>query len=150
LGRPGRADREVVARSLEQLGIANLAGRAIGELSGGQQQRVFLARALAQEPHVLLMDEPFTGVDAGTQEATLQLLEALKAQDVTALVSTHDLGLAARRFEYTLLLNRRVVAFGPTAQAFTAQNMQQAFSGQVLFVDGVAVVDQCCPDDDPP
>jgi ABC-type Mn2+/Zn2+ transport system ATPase subunit len=148
LGRSGPADHAAVALSLEQLGIAHLARHTIGELSGGQQQRVFLARALAQQPHILLMDEPFTGVDATTQETTLQLLEALKEQQVTALVSTHDLTLAAQRFEYTLLLNRRVVAFGPTAQVFTAQAMQQAFSGQVLFVDGVAVVDQCCGPDE--
>jgi ABC-type Mn2+/Zn2+ transport system ATPase subunit len=151
LGRAGPADREAVALSLQQMGITHLAQQAIGDLSGGQQQRVFLARALAQQPHILLMDEPFTGVDATTQETTLQLLEALKAHQVTALVSTHDLGLAAQRFEYTLMLNRRLVAFGPSAQVFTAQTMQQAFTGQVLFVDGVAVVDQCCgPDEQVP
>ena len=81
------------------MGIAELAGAPIGELSGGQQQRVFLARALAQEPHILLMDEPFTGVDASTQEATLLLLDRLRERHITVLVTTHDLDMAAHRFD---------------------------------------------------
>ena len=89
--RPRAADREVVARCLDELGIAELEKRAIGELSGGQQQRVFLARALAQEPHVLLLDEPFTGVDVGAREALLTLLARLRTQGITVLVSTHDM-----------------------------------------------------------
>ena len=91
LGRLSPQDREVVAMSLERLGIGGLAKRPIGELSGGQQQRVFLARALAQEPHVLLLDEPFTGVDLATREAAFELLNDLRRRDVTVLVSTHDL-----------------------------------------------------------
>src|SRR5512140_1738049 len=111
--RPASAnDRQVVKRSLEQLDIAALASRPIRELSGGQQQRVFLARALAQEPHVLLMDEPFTGVDVTTQEATLKLLDNLQAAQVTAMISTHDLNLAALKFDMVLLINHRLVAFG--------------------------------------
>ena len=145
LRRPSSADREVVANSLEQLGIADLVSRPIGELSGGQQQRAFLARALAQEPHILLMDEPFTGVDFTTQEATLELLEHLQTQQVTAMVSTHDLTLASERFEQVLLLNKHMIAYGPPEEVFTAPNLSQAFGSQVLFLDGVAVVDQCCP-----
>jgi len=143
-GRSSAADRQAVHRCLEQLGIAPLASRSIGDLSGGQQQRVFLARALAQEPHILLLDEPFTGVDATTQEATLDLLDALRGQGVTTMVSTHDLSLAARRFEYVLLLNRELIAFGPAREALTAETIQRAFGGRVLFVEGVAVVDDCC------
>lgn len=143
-GRASAADRQAVRRCLEQLNIVDLATRSIGELSGGQQQRVFLARALAQEPHILLLDEPFTGVDATTQEATLDLLDALRARGVTTMVSTHDLSLAARRFELVLLLNREVVAFGPASEALSAGAIQRAFGGRVLFVDGVAVVDDCC------
>jgi len=150
LKRPGPEDRAVVARCLAQLGMAELAGRPIGELSGGQQQRVFLARALAQEPHVLLMDEPFTGVDAATQEAVLQLLDQLKAQGVTVMVSTHDLRLASERFEQVLLLNRRVIAYGSPAEVLTPQHVAEAFGGQVLFLDGAIVVDQCCPPGVPP
>lgn len=144
--RPGAADRAVVARCLEKLGIADLAGRTIGELSGGQQQRAFLARALAQEPHILLMDEPFTGVDVATQEVVLRLLEQLKPAGVTVLVSTHDLNLAADRFEQVLLLNRRVVAYGAPGEVLTPAHITAAFGGQVLFLEGGAVVvDRCCP-----
>ena len=148
LRRPSKADREAVAQSLENLGISDLGKRPIGELSGGQQQRVFLARALAQEPHILLMDEPFTGVDFTTQEATLDLLEHLQVQKVTAMVSTHDLTLASERFEQVLLLNKHLIAYGSPAEVFTPPNLSQAFGSQVLFLDGVAVVDQCCPPDE--
>jgi ABC-type Mn2+/Zn2+ transport system ATPase subunit len=143
-GRSSATDRTAVRRCLEQLDIAGLAGRSIGELSGGQQQRVFLARALAQEPHILLLDEPFTGVDATTQEATLGLLDALRGQGVTTMVSTHDLSLAARRFDLVLLLNREVVAFGPANLALSAESIQAAFGGRALIVNGMAVVDDCC------
>ena len=146
-GRYTPNDRRIVDRALDQLGIADLARHAIGELSGGQQQRVFLARAIAQEPHILLMDEPFTGVDIRTQEATLQLLESLKAQKVTVLVSTHDLNMAAERFELTALLNRKLVAFGPASEVFQPANISAAFS-QVIFVNGAAVIDDCCGGDD--
>ena len=146
-GRYSADDRRMVDRALDQLGIADLAKNAIGELSGGQQQRVFLARAVAQEPHILLMDEPFTGVDIRTQEATLQLLETLKAQKVTVLVSTHDLNMAAERFELTALLNHKLIAFGPAVEVFQPQNISAAFS-HVIFVNGAAVVDDCCGGDE--
>jgi ABC-type Mn2+/Zn2+ transport system ATPase subunit len=148
LRRPGPSDRAIVARSLEQMSIAPLAHAPIGELSGGQQQRAFLARALAQEPHILLMDEPFTGVDASTQEATLALLDQLQTQCVTVMVSTHDLNMASTRFEQVLLLNRRLIAFGSPAQVFTPQNLGEAFGSHVLFMEGAIVVDECCPPDE--
>jgi ABC-type Mn2+/Zn2+ transport system ATPase subunit len=135
-------DRQVVARSMEQLGIADLASKSIGELSGGQQQRVFLARALAQEPHILLMDEPFTGVDAPTQEATLKLLDDLQAAQVTAIISTHDLNLAASKFDLMLLLNHRLIAFGPPAEVLQHEHLARAFGAQVIILpDGTAFVD---------
>ncbi len=143
--RPGAADREVVARSLDELGIAELEKRAIGELSGGQQQRVFLARALAQEPHVLLLDEPFTGVDVGAREALLTLLARLREQSITVLVSTHDMETAAQRFELVALLNRRLIAYGEPAAVFTPEHLSEAFGGQALFLGGMVVIDQCCP-----
>jgi ABC-type Mn2+/Zn2+ transport system ATPase subunit len=147
--RPDKSDHQAVSQALEQMKIADLATRPIGDLSGGQQQRVFLARALAQEPHILLMDEPFTGVDAATQEATLALLERLKLQGVTTLVSTHDLNMAAQRFETVLLINKGLVAYGPPEQALSAEAIQRAFGGQVLFLNGVAaIVDDCCPGDE--
>jgi len=145
LGRSTRHDHEAVYHALDQMGITDLASRSIGDLSGGQQQRVFLARALAQEPHILLMDEPFTGVDVSTQEATLALLDKLKAQQVTIMVSTHDLNMAAQRFEWVLLLNHRPIAYGPAPEALSQENIRQAFGGRVLIVGDVAVVDECCP-----
>ncbi len=146
---PRRNDREVVQKSLEQMGIANMADYPISELSGGQQQRVFLARALAQEPHIFLMDEPFTGVDATTQEATLALLDHLRQQKVTVLISTHDLNLAASRFDAVLLLNRRLIAFGEPKSIFTPENLTQAFGSLMLKLpDGMILVDDCCPPGD--
>jgi len=145
LRRPNAQDREVVNRSLEQMGIRSLASHTLEELSGGEQQRVFLARALAQEPHILLMDEPFTGVDMATQETTLALLQELHKQEVTVMVSTHDLNMAAQRFEQVMLLNRRLIAYGPAAKILTGEIIQQAFSGKVLHLDGALLVDECCP-----
>jgi ABC-type Mn2+/Zn2+ transport system ATPase subunit len=143
--RPGAADREVVARCLDELGIAELEKRAIGELSGGQQQRVFLARALAQEPHVLLLDEPFTGVDVSARETLLTLLARLRGSGITVLVSTHDMETAAQRFELVALLNGRLIAYGEPAGVFTEEHLGAAFGGQALFLGGMVVIDQCCP-----
>lgn len=146
LQAPDRSDRQVVRTSLQQMGIADLADRSISDLSGGQQQRVFLARALAQQPHIFLMDEPFTGVDASTQEATLQLLDHLRLQNVTVLISTHDLTLAATRFDSILLLNKRLLAFGSAQEVLTPENLRQAFGTHVLNLeDGAILVDDCCP-----
>lgn len=143
--RPGKSDRTVVAHSLEQMGIANLAREPIGDLSGGQQQRVFLARALAQEPHILLMDEPFTGIDISTQEATLALLDQLRDQHVTVMVSTHDLDLAAKRFDQVLLINHHLIAYGSAAQVFTPDTIAQAFRKHAWLFKDTVVVDDCCP-----
>jgi manganese/iron transport system ATP-binding protein len=144
--QPGDKDRQAVRQSLERMGIANLAHRSIGELSGGQQQRVFLARALAQQPHILLMDEPFTGVDITTREAVLAVLDRLREQQVTTMISTHDLSLAASHFDRVLLLNRRQVAYGEPREVLTTESLQAAFGGQLLMLGrGVVAVDQCCP-----
>ena len=95
------------------------------------------------------MDEPFTGVDIATQEATLDLLVQLKTQQVTIMISTHDLNLAARHFDLVLLLHRRVVAFGTPAEVLTAQALSEAFGGQVLVLEnGAVVVDDCCNPED--
>ncbi len=146
LRRPGRVDRQVVEQSLRRMGILDLAGRSIGELSGGQQQRAFLARALAQGPHILLMDEPFTGVDATTQKATLSLLEHLRREEVTAMISTHDLNLAAANFDLVLLLNHRLIAFGPPGEALSQANLGRAFGSSLLVLqNGSMLVDECCP-----
>ena len=145
LKRLSTTDRRLIQESLERLDIAGLAKRPIGELSGGQQQRAFLARALVQEPKVLLLDEPFTGVDMATREATLELVAGLRARSVTVLVSTHDLDLASGRFDEVILLNGRLISAGSPAEVFTEQHLQEAFGGQMMVVDGKAiVVDQCC------
>jgi ABC-type Mn2+/Zn2+ transport system ATPase subunit len=144
LRRPAPADKRAVAAALEALGLGDLAQRPIAELSGGQQQRVFLARALAQEPHVLLLDEPFTGVDAAVRESVLGVLDSLREAHVTTLVSTHDLRLASERFQLVALLNRRLIAFGPPAEVFRQENVAAAFGGGAIFLENMVVVDQCC------
>jgi ABC-type Mn2+/Zn2+ transport system ATPase subunit len=146
LARPNRDDRTAVEHSLAEMSIADLAKTSISDLSGGQQQRVFLARALAQDPHILLMDEPFTGVDATTQEATLALLDRLRERQVTAIISTHDLNLAASRFDAVLLINKRVVAYGESKETLKQENLKLAFGNSLLVTEnGALLVDECCP-----
>ena len=146
LKRATAHDKGSVQKSLQQMGIADLAAQSIGQLSGGQQQRAFLARAIAQEPHILLMDEPFTGVDVTTQESTLRLLDHLQEKQVTAIVSTHDLNLAGSRFDLILLLNHRLIAFGTPQEVFTKENLAQAFGNSLLVMEnGMMLVDECCP-----
>lgn len=151
LRRPTARDRAIVQCSLEQLGIAELAKRPIGELSGGQQRRTFLARALAQEPHILLMDEPFTGIDVATLETTLQVLDCLRDEHVTVLLSTHDLNLAATYFEQVILLNRRLIRYGPPDEVLTPETIMETFGGQVFWLEPqgeeprMATASHCCP-----
>ncbi len=143
---PSKADKQIVEKSLTQMGMIDFATRTIGDLSGGQQQRVFLARALAQEPHILLMDEPFSGVDATTQEATLKLLDDLSDAHVTAMISTHDLNLAATRFDLILLLNHRLIAFGKPEEVMKQAHLSNAFGSHLMLLpDGAILVDDCCP-----
>jgi manganese/iron transport system ATP-binding protein len=127
------SDREVVRRCLDQVGMTAFAGRQIGELSGGQQQRVFIARALAQNASILLMDEPFSGVDVPSQEAILEILDGLRQQNVTVLVSTHDLNLAVERFDRLALLNHRLIAYGPARRTITPATLAAAYGGQALW-----------------
>lgn len=148
LRSPGAQDKASIQRSLEMMSIADLADRSLQDLSGGQQQRAFLARALAQEPHILLMDEPFTGVDISTQQATLHLLDDLKRDQVTVMVSTHDLNLARDRFDLVLMLNHRLVAIGTPEEVFTTENIRAAFNTQVMVLNDTLVVDQCCSGDE--
>ncbi len=126
-------DREIVQRCLAQVGMLDYADHQIGELSGGQQQRVFIARALAQEATILLMDEPFSGIDAPAQEAILELLDSVRRQGVTALISTHDLNLAVERFDQLALLNRHLIAYGPPRQVVTPQTLAAAYGGRALW-----------------
>lgn len=133
-----RAHREVALSALSRVGMADYAARQISQLSGGQQQRVFLARALAQEAEIYLMDEPFAGVDAATERAIVQLLHDLKAAGRTVLVVHHDLQTAAEYFDHVLLLNMRVVAFGPTEQVFTPDNLRKTYGGRLTLLDEAA------------
>jgi ABC-type Mn2+/Zn2+ transport system ATPase subunit len=148
LRKPSKIDRDAVQSALEQLGIENLAKASLNEISGGQLQRVFLARAIAQDPHILLMDEPFNGVDVSTQEATFQILTSLRAKNVTVMVSTHDLNMAASKFETILLINHKVVAFGSPQVVMSRNNLSEAFGSQIFLMGETAMVDHCCPSDD--
>lgn len=130
---PSQRDREIVTQSLARVGMSEYASRQIGELSAGQQQRVFIARALAQEATLLLMDEPFAGVDTASEQTILDLLDELQSQCVTVLLATHDLNLAAGRFDRLLLLNRRVIAYGPPQEIFCPEVLQRAYGGQLTI-----------------
>ena len=146
--RPGKTDRMTVDHALEQVKMSDLADMAIGALSGGQQQRVYLARAIAQEAEVLLLDEPLTGLDAPSQEAIMTILDDLRSDGVTVLVATHDLHQASTRFPLVALINRRLVAFGAPAQVLTGQNLAAAFGSHIHVVHGdhtdLLVTDSCC------
>jgi manganese/iron transport system ATP-binding protein len=127
LARP--EDRKVVAESLERVGMGDYRDRQIGELSGGQKKRVFLARALAQRARVVLLDEPFTGVDVQTEAAIIELLRELRSQGKITLVSTHNLGSVPEFCDHVALINRTVLACGPIEQVFTEENLARAFGG---------------------
>jgi ABC-type Mn2+/Zn2+ transport system ATPase subunit len=132
-------DHELVAAALAALGIEHLADRRFGELSGGERQRALLAQAAAQDPELLLLDEPFTGVDAPTGEAVRRLLERWRAEGRTTLVATHDLASAARDYDLVLCVNRRAVAFGPAAETITETVLAETFAGRILRVGDLVV-----------
>jgi manganese/iron transport system ATP-binding protein len=126
---PSRVDRDKVDEALERVGMSAYRHRQIGELSGGQKKRVFLARSLAQEGRIILLDEPFTGVDVKTETAIIALLRELRASGHLMLVSTHNLGSVPDFCDRVVLLNRTVLAAGPTADVFTQANLERAFGG---------------------
>ncbi len=127
LRRPSPRDRAAVAEALDRVGLADLAGRQVGRLSGGQRQRVLLARALAQEAQLLLLDEPFTGVDAVSEAAVTAVLRDLVAGGCSLVVSTHDLSMLPALCARSVLLHRRVLAHGPTAEVLTPENLARTF-----------------------
>jgi manganese/iron transport system ATP-binding protein len=129
LRRPSKLDRRKVDEALERVGMTAYRSRQIGELSGGQRKRVFLARALAQEGLIILLDEPFTGVDVKTEGAIIELLGELKSQGHLMLVSTHNLGSVPDFCDQVVLVLRTVLAAGPTATTFTQANLERAFGG---------------------
>lgn len=137
--RPSKADKEIAMTCLEKVKMTPYAKRQISNLSGGQQQRVFLARALAQESDLYLMDEPFVGVDATTEAAIIEILRELQAHGKTLLVVHHDLTTAPEYFDRILLLNMRVVAYGKTEEVFTLDNLQNAYGGRLSILSEVAL-----------
>jgi len=148
---PGARDWGYVGQCLELVGMADLADRQIGELSGGQQQRVFIARALAQEAELMLMDEPLTGLDLTSQEDIFRILEELRRRHVTVMIATHDLNQAAERFDRLMLLNRRLLGLGQPDEVFTPERLMQAYGGHMRLIqtnDGLMVLsDTCCEGD---
>ena len=137
-GRPGKAHRFRAMDALEKTGMASLAKRQIGELSGGQQQRTFLARALAQDAEIYLMDEPFAGVDAATERPIIELLGSMRDSGKTVLVVHHDLQTAERYFDRLLLLNLRVVAHGSTAEVFKREILEKTYGGKLTLLSEIA------------
>lgn len=138
IARPSAKDREIARDCLDKVKMLPFANRQIANLSGGQQQRVFLARALAQESDLYFMDEPFAGVDAATESAIIELLHELKNRGKTLMVVHHDLPTARNYFDMLLLLNMRVVAFGPTEEVFTYELLQQTYGGRLTILSEVA------------
>ncbi|MEM6911485.1 MAG: metal ABC transporter ATP-binding protein [Verrucomicrobiota bacterium] len=136
--RVGKREKEKALACLDRLGIADLADRQISQLSGGQQQRIFLARALAQEADLYLMDEPFSAVDAATEQAIVKLLQELNQQGKTCLVVHHDLATVSQYFDWLVLLNMRIVASGPTPEIFTKENLQKTYGGKLNLLDSAA------------
>lgn len=127
--RPSRADYAAVDAALERVTMTEFRKRQIGELSGGQRKRVFLARALAQEGQVILLDEPFTGVDVKTEAQIVDLLKELREEGRVMLVSTHNLGSVPEFCDRTILVKGTVLAHGPTEKVFTRKNLEEAFGG---------------------
>ena len=132
--RPGKKQRDAAADALRRVEMGEFAGRQISQLSGGQQQRVFLARALVQDAPVYLMDEPCQGVDAVTERAIIDILRDLRSRGRTVLVVHHDLGTVPEYFDWVTLLNVRVIASGPTAEAFTPSNLKAAYGERVAMI----------------
>ena len=126
---PNDNDYEIVKDSLKKVGMLELENRQISELSGGQRKRVFLARALAQQSEIILMDEPLTGIDVNTEEEIMELLREMKVEGKVMLISTHNLGSVPEFCDRTILLNKTVLAEGETTKVFTQENLTNAFEG---------------------
>jgi len=132
--RPGARDREAARVALERVGLSELAGRQIGRLSGGQRQRVLVARALATEPELLILDEPTTGVDVGTTEGLFELLEAFHEQGMTVVVVSHDVGVVAQHVNRVACMNRRLVAHGRPAEVMRPEVLECMYGREAALV----------------
>lgn len=150
--QPRARDWDIVHQSLEVVKMSHLAKRQISQLSGGQQQRMFIARALAQEAELMLMDEPLTGLDISSQEDIFIIMGKLQQRAVTVLVAMHDLKLAAKRFDRVMLLNHHIIGLGTPEEVFSTERLTSAYGGHLHLVpseDGILVVsDTCCDDDE--
>lgn len=129
--RPGKKEQDMALEALDNVGMTQYADRQISQLSGGQQQRVFLARALVQDARVYLMDEPFQGVDATTERAIVSLLQELRGKGKTVVVVHHDLQTVPEYFDWTALLNVRLITSGPVQEVFTEENLRLTYGGRV-------------------
>ena len=136
--RPGRAERAATLAALAAVEMADFADRPIADLSGGQQQRVFIARALVQDPDLLILDEPMAGVDAVTEAAIVALLKGLRDRGRTVIVVHHDLQTVQRYFDWLVMLNVRVIAQGPVAEVYTPENLRRAYGGRVALIGAEA------------
>jgi manganese/iron transport system ATP-binding protein len=148
LNWPRKKDWDYVQHALETVELSDLGSYQISQLSGGQQQRMFIARALAQEAELMLMDEPLNGLDTPAQEAILSLLDRLQKENVTVMVATHDLEQAANHFDRIMLLNHRIIAFGNPDRVLQTNNLLRAYGGRLRSTNGenVLTVDDCCDD----
>jgi manganese/zinc/iron transport system ATP- binding protein len=137
LSRTSKKDKEIAYESLKRVNMLDFADRQISQLSGGQQQRTFLARALAQEADLYLMDEPFAGVDAATERSIVDLLLSMRKEGKTIIVVHHDLQSAIDYFDWILLLNTRLVASGPTEKVFTTELLQETYGGKLTLLSKI-------------
>jgi ABC-type Mn2+/Zn2+ transport system ATPase subunit len=149
--QPTHEDWRIVHRSLESVKLDDLAHRQISELSGGQQQRMFIARALAQEAQLILMDEPLNGLDTPSQQIIFEILDSLHKKGVVVMVATHDLDLAAEQFDNVLLINRHVIGYGKAAEVFSTPHLLEAYGGHMHMIESdgkfMALGDTCCDDE---
>jgi ABC-type Mn2+/Zn2+ transport system ATPase subunit len=132
--QPGHREREMALGVLERVGLVELRDRLIGELSGGQQRRVLIARAIVQDAPVMLLDEPLAGLDAGAQHDVLGILETLRDEHRTLLVSTHDLSCVAANFDHAILLDRKLIGFGRPGEVFTEELLSRTFRRHLLVI----------------
>ncbi|MBK9191190.1 MAG: metal ABC transporter ATP-binding protein [Crocinitomicaceae bacterium] len=135
--RANKTDIGIALQSIEKVGLTEFKNRQISQLSGGQQQRVFIARALAQQADLYLMDEPFVGVDAATESAILELLREMKSNGKTVLIIHHDLQTVSDYFDYLVLLNTRLIAKGTPPEVLTRENLSNAYGGQLTLLSKI-------------
>ncbi len=132
--RPGPSDRDIVDVAIDKVGMNEYKNQQIGNLSGGQQQRVFLARALAQGSDILLLDEPFVGVDASTERAIIDLMHSLNDEGKLVVVVNHDLGKVQEYFHYLIMINQRLIAYGPTREVFKPDLLSKTYGGRLTIL----------------